>query len=277
MLEEQIMPAKQLATPRKAASGQTDAVVTGVPMVAVELPAGPDNGHEYQPDAQATARTSRDGVRTLLVDDHAIFLAGMRSFLEAHPGITVVGHARDGAEAVELACELEPDVILMDVTMPGLNGIVATRQIRTRVVGARILVVSMHAESRVVRRMFSEGAAGYLLKGSAPGDLIRGINALAEDETYLCPKAASLLMGDSGNGRNDDERRASFETLTPREREVLQLIADGNSSKEIAGALHLSIKTVETHRARLMRKLDLHSVAALTKCALREGITTLSD
>lgn len=279
------MAARRKSAPRRSATTEADAssgepAVVAIDLIDDETAGEAGNGHDAAARrdvaAHPAARAGRGGVRTLIVDDHAIFLAGLNAYLEAHPGISVVGYARDGFEAVQMACELEPDVVLMDVTMPGLNGVDATRQIRTRVETARILVVSMHAESNVVRRMFREGAAGYLLKGSTPGDLIRGINALADNETYLCPKAAGLLMGpvDGGDGNG---HAGNFDKLTAREREVLQLIAEGNSSKEIAGTLHLSVKTIETHRSRLMRKLDLHSVAALTKLAVREGITTLSD
>lgn len=235
------------------------------------------NGHESASDSSpapvAPVRSRR--VNLLLADDHSIFLAGLTAFFEGQPGLNILGHARDGEEAVQLAGELEPDVVVLDITMPGLDGIHATRRIRTHLADARVLILSMHADAPTIRRAFNEGAHGYLLKGSSPADLVRGIRALADDETFLCPKSSSLLMGNAFDAESATPACSSFDSLTDREREVLQQIADGSSSKQIAGALHLSVKTVETHRARLMRKLDLHSVAALTKCAIREGIVTL--
>ncbi len=208
----------------------------------------------------------------VIADDHAIFLAGLRMMLDAVPGVSVVGVAVDGLEAVRLVGEFEPEVAVLDVTMAGLHGVDAARRIRTRTPACRILVLSMHAESRVVRQLFRAGASGYLLKGSSPEDLVRAIHALADHETYLCPKAASLLMDDSRHGEAD---RPDFGALSPREREVMQFIAEGETSRDIAEALEVSVKTVDTHRSRLMRKLNLHSVAALTKCAVREGLTSL--
>ncbi len=209
-------------------------------------------------------------ITVLVVDDHALFRAGMQQLLENHPRVSVVGVAQDGHEAVDLAVKFKPDVITLDVTMPGLNGLDAADLMRSKGVQARLLFVSMHAEPSLVRRLLREGASGYVLKGSAPEDLLRGIVALADDETYLCPKAVGLVMG-----RNSGHEEATLDSLSPRERQVLQQIAEGCSSKDIGKKLSLSVKTIETHRARLMRKLDLHSIAALTKFALREGITQL--
>lgn len=238
----------------------------------------PNGGNgDTQPADRSFVRAERRCIRTLIADDHALFVAGMYAFLEGYPGISVVGCTSDGIEAVSKATELQPDIVLMDVTMPALNGIDATRQIRARAEHVRVLIISMHAESPMIRRVFHEGASGFLLKRSAPGDLIRAINAVANGETFLCPSAASVLMGGVREADGGARAGSKFEKLTAREREVLQLIAEGKSSREIAEGLRRSVKTIETHRARLMRKLDLHSVADLTKCALREGITTLSD
>lgn len=252
------------------AAGPVDGAVARPPALRSSAP---PTGPEPQATTSPPARRGR--VRLLLADDHAIFLAGLNAFFDGQPGVDVLAHARDGDEAVALASELQPDVVLLDLTMPGVDGVEATRRIRGQIEKARVLILSRHATAADVRRAFREGASGYLLKGSSPADLVRAIRALADHETFLCPKAASLLMANAFEGEGGTQVASGFASLSTREREVLQRIAEGGSSKEIAAALRLSVKTVETHRARLMRKLDLHSVAALTKCAVREGITSL--
>lgn len=239
-------------------------------------PPNPGDG-ESTPAAEVRelVPTRRECVRVLLADDHSIFLAGLHAFFEGQPGINILASARNGEEAVALACEVQPDVALLDVTMPELDGIGATRRIRAQAANTRVLILSRHANAGTVHRAFQEGATGYLLKGSSPADLVRGIRALADHETFLCPKAASLLMANAYEGESAPGPACNFHSLSEREKQVLQRIADGSSSKEIAAALCLSVKTVETHRSRLMRKLDLHSIAALTKCAVREGIASL--
>jgi len=231
-------------------------------------------------------------MKVLLADDHRIVREGLRSLLAAQPDMQVVGEAADGRQAVLMAKEMTPDVVVMDVAMPQLNGIEATRQISADEPGMKVVALSMHSDRRFVSEALKAGASGYVLKDGAFDELISAIRAVVSDRVYLSPRVAGVVVEDyvrrlptrgNGNGGHGphpgtDEhaaRRGAFDALTPREREVLQLMAEGYATKEVAHRLHVSVKTVETHRRQIMEKLDLHSVAELTKYAIREGLTTL--
>jgi len=215
--------------------------------------------------------------RILLADDHQIVREGLHSLLAQHDDMEVVGEARDGRSAVEMAKELSPDVVIMDVGMPHLNGIEATRQILNREPGAKVVALSMHADRRFMGEMLKAGAKGYLLKDGAFEELATAIRSVIADKVYLSPRIADVVVDDYVRrtpGTNGGDSSA-FAKLTPREREVLQLMAEGRATKEIAMDLKVSIKTVETHRRQIMEKLNIHSVAELTKYAIREGLTSL--
>jgi DNA-binding NarL/FixJ family response regulator len=213
-------------------------------------------------------------VRVLLADDHQLFRDGLRSLLQCAPGFEVIGEAADGLEAVRLTATLRPDVVLLDVSMPGLNGVEATRSIVAKAPGTRVLIVSMHADRRFVAETLRVGAAGYLLKDSAFPEVVRAIEAVMAGHVFLSPAITDVVAQDfAARGRPPES--SAFRLLTPREREVLQLLTEGIATKELAGKLSVSVKTVETHRRQIMDKLGLHSVAELTKYAVREGITPL--
>lgn len=194
--------------------------------------------------------------------------------LESHAGWEVCGEATDGREAVELAGRLKPDVLLLDIGMPNLNGLDATRQILAMMPEARILILTVHDSEQVVREVLAAGARGFLLKSDAGRDLLVAVEALQHRRTYFTPKVAQMML--DGYLRPHEESDAPTHcTLTPREREVIQLVAEGKTTKEVASALGLSVKTAETHRTNLMRKLNLHSVADITLYAVRNGIVQI--
>ena len=208
-------------------------------------------------------------LRVLLVDDHELMRHGLRSILEREAGIEVVGEAASGREVVALASALAPDVVVMDVAMQDMNGIEATRQVRSACPGVRVVALSSHSDSRYVTAMLGAGASGYVLKANAYDDLRRAVEAARHGKTYLCADVTQSVVNASLHG----ETGAS--PLTAREREVLQLLAEGLSSPEIGRRLFVATSTVETHRRNIMRKLGKHSVADLTKYAIREGLTSL--
>ena len=224
----------------------------------------------------------RSRMTVMLVDDHAMLRAGIRSFLEQQDGIEVVAEAQDGREAISLARKHAPDIVLLDIGMPGLNGLEATRQIHAQDPAINIIALSVHADSRYVTGMFDAGGKGYLLKTCESDELLRAMDAVKKGQTYVTPDVAHVLATPprEERGRGPGHHGAGLpppEILTPKEREVLQLIAEGVTSKEISARLRTSLKTTETHRTNLMRKLGLHSVAAVTRYAIREGITTLDS
>ncbi len=209
-------------------------------------------------------------IGVLLADDHRIIRQGLRSLLEKQPDMEVVAEAENGRTAVQLARRLSPDVVVMDIAMPDLNGIEATQQIIAEAPGVKIVALSMHSDKRFVARMLKAGASGYLLKDCAFEELARAIRTVAVNQIYLSPGIAGVVVEDFV--RHVSETDSS---LTPREREVLQLLAEGSSTKEIAARLQVSVKTVETHRRHIMEKLDIHTIAELTKYAIRQGLTSL--
>lgn len=213
-------------------------------------------------------------IRILLADDHKITRQGLRSLLEKQDDMEVVAEAENGRIAFRLVDELLPDVVIMDVTMPDLNGVEATHQIVTKYPDVKVIALSMHSDSLFVTEMLRSGAAGYLLKDCAFEELTRAIRAVMDDKTYLSPSISGVVVEDYLH-RLSKSHFSRSEVLTDREREVLQLMAEGKSTKQIALKLHISVKTVETHRRQIMNKLDIHTIAELTKYAVRKGITSL--
>jgi DNA-binding NarL/FixJ family response regulator len=211
-------------------------------------------------------------IRILLADDHHIMRDGLRLLLERQPGFEVVAEAADGREAVRFAQECCPDVAVMDIAMPALNGIEATRCIRETCQGTAVIILSMHHDESYVLRALRAGARGYLLKDSLKTDLLDAIRAVVQGHSHFSPKVSRLLQEDYFRELSAKQKEDSFELLTPREREILQLAAEGKTNKEIANLLNLSLYTVETHRSHILQKLDLHSVPELILYAVRKGI-----
>ena len=211
--------------------------------------------------------------RVLLADDHVLVRAGLRKLLESITSIEVVGEANDGLALLELVGTLRPDLILMDIAMPGLNGLEATARVRKDWPDVRVMILSMHQNEEYVRQALRHGACGYLLKDAAPLELELALSAVLKGETYLSPAVSRGVVTDYVQRlRNDDQPGSQ---LTPRQREVLKLIAEGSSTKDIARRLDLSVKTVDTHRTQLMKQLDIHEVAGLVRYAMRMGLISL--
>jgi DNA-binding NarL/FixJ family response regulator len=213
-------------------------------------------------------------IRVLIADDHQILRQGLRAMLEKEPNIEVVGEVENGRAAVQMAKKLAPHVVLMDVAMPDLNGLDATRQIRNESPKVKVIALSMHDDRRFVLNMLKCGASGYLLKDCAFKEILQAIHSVMDDRSYLSlgitdHVVKGLVYGSPGDGAT------AFSLLTPREREVLQLIAEGNSTQKIADMLYVSMKTVETHRVTMMNKLNIFNVAQLTKYAISEGLTSV--
>jgi len=209
-------------------------------------------------------------LRILIADDHEVARRGIRALLESHPGWEVCGEAADGRDAVSIASRLKPDLVLLDIGMPSLNGLDATRQIIAAVPQTRVLILTMHDSEQVVREVLAAGALGFLLKSDAGRDLLAAVESLQNRRTFFTRRVAQLVL--EGYLHPEEGDRLLRGVLTPREREVIQLLAEGKSTKEVATTLNLSVKTAETHRTNLMRKLDLHSVVDLTLYAVRNGI-----
>jgi DNA-binding NarL/FixJ family response regulator len=213
--------------------------------------------------------------RILLADDHAIMREGLKSLLVKQFGMSVVGECSDGNTAVRMARELEPDVVVMDISMPDLDGIEATRRITAVNKDVRVLALSQHSDMRMVTEMFRAGASGFLLKDAAFGELVRAVTTICEERTYISPDVAGGLVEKHVQRQAQRDDESALPLLSDREREVLQLLAEGNSTKEVAAKLMRSVKTIETHRHNIMQRLNLHSLPELTKYAVREGLTAL--
>jgi len=212
----------------------------------------------------------------LLVDDHKMMRDGLRVLLEQQSELQVIGEADNGRTALELTASLQPDVVVMDVGLPGLNGVEATRQLTTDHPKVKVVALSMHSDKRYVLEMLNAGAAAYLLKNSASDELLRAITAVRSNGSFLSPVVATTVIEAAQRGGSRSHVEAA-NALSSREREVLQLIAEGLTSKEIGNRLHLAVRTIDSHRREISRKLDLHTVADLTKFAIREGLTFLES
>ncbi len=210
-------------------------------------------------------------IRVLVVDDHATVREGLKSWIDAQPDMAVIGEEKDGNSAIEAAGEHMPDVVVMDITMPDMNGVEATRRIVSQLPHVRVLCLSAHADDHLVSAMLQAGASGYVLKAAAARELVEAVRAVAANQTYLSPAVASAVVRDYRSYLSEPEQ---VRKLTSREREVLQLLAEGHDTADIARRLSISVKTVATHREHIMEKVDLHNISALTKYAIREGITT---
>ena len=212
--------------------------------------------------------------RIVLADDHRIMREGLKSLLNEESDMEVVGEADNGRRAIEMVEEIVPDVVVMDIGMPELNGIEATRRIVLDHPDTKVVALSMHSDRRFMAEILKAGAAGYLLKDGAFDELAGAIRTVIAKKVYLSPRIADVVVEDYVRHLPRNEPSA-FAALTPREREVLQLLAEGKATKQAAACLHVSVKTVETHRRQIMTKLDIHSVAELTKYAIREGLTSV--
>ncbi len=213
--------------------------------------------------------------KVLLVEDQTLTRKGMRALLDDSPEIQIVGEAGNGREAVELTETLQPDIVLMDVAMPQLNGIEATRQIHSANPDVRVIMLSMHKDRQYVFESLKAGAAGYVPKDAAYTDLIAAIETVLSGRTYLPPPLQDMVMDDYAQRAQGKQISTDLEKLSGREREVLQLIGEGNSSMEIARLLHISVRTVDTHRQNIMGKLEVRTIAGLTKFAIRHGLCSL--
>lgn len=220
-----------------------------------------------------TLRTGIQNLRILIADDHDIIRRGLRQLLMAKPGWEICGEAKTGREALTLAEQLKPDIIVMDISMPELNGLEAARQLQKNSPQIGILILTMYFTDQLVREVIDCGARGYILKSDADKELVNAVEALANRRTYFTREASEILL--NGYSRPDvvlDSKATARNRLTAREREIVQLLADGKSSKQVASTLKISVKTAETHRANIMRKLELHSVSELVRYAIRNQI-----
>ena len=213
-------------------------------------------------------------INIIVADDHKIMREGLCSLLAKQPHIEVVAEAENGRKAVQLALEKKPDIVIMDISMPDLNGIEATRQIVAELSDTKVIALSMHSDKRFVVEMFQAGASGFLLKDCAYQELALAIDTVAASQTYLSPEIAGVMIEDYVT-RFPSPSSSPSSILTSREREILQLVAEGWSTKKIAAHLYVSVKTVETHRRHIMKKLDIYSIADLTKYAIKEGLTSI--
>jgi DNA-binding NarL/FixJ family response regulator len=217
-------------------------------------------------------RAAAGTIRVVIADDHAIVREGLRSLVEAQPGLEVVGEAGDGQQAWQCACDLTPDVLVLDLSMPGVGGAEAAERISRECPSVRVLALTMHEERGYVSRLLRAGAAGYLLKRTASSELVRAIRTVAAGGTYVDPSLAGALLTDAPHrGSRGGDGASRLGELTARETEVLRLVARGHSNKEIAAALEISVKTVETHKANAMTKLGLRTRAAVVRFAMDEG------
>lgn len=216
-------------------------------------------------------------IRVLVADDHTIVRKGLCALLDGHKEIEVVAEAENGREAIKKVEQVQPDIVLMDITMPGLNGLETTRQLKKRHPKMKILILTMHDNEEYIFETLRAGASGYLVKRTAPDELISAIHAVNRGESFLSPSISKrVIEGYIRFGQSEQEEDEAFIKLTDREREVLQLIAEGRVNREIAELLHISIKTVETHRSHIMEKLNIRNIAELTQYAIRKGLISLS-
>jgi len=215
-------------------------------------------------------------ISILLADDHKILRDGIRALLEKEPDFDVIGEADSGRTVIELACELKPDVIIMDIGMPDINGIEATREILSRVPSIRVLALSMYSDKRFVVEMLNAGATGYLVKDCALDEMLSAVRSVASNQRYIAPKLLETIIEDYMNNKCNNGMMKKTQ-LTPRECEVLRLIAQGYNSKKIASELYISVKTVDTHRQNIEHKLELYSVAELTKYAIKIGLISIDS
>ncbi len=216
-------------------------------------------------------------ITILLADDHKIIRDGLHSLIEKQPDMEVVGEAEDGRSTLKLAKQLKPNVIVMDISMPELNGIDATRQILEVLPKTKVIALSMYSDTRFVVGMFKAGASGYLLKDCAFEEIVQAVNTVLSDQTFLSPKIATVVIDNVKQQETAATNNSAFTLLTSREREIIQLIAEGRSTKVIAYNLNLSVKTIESHRQNIMNKLEINNLADLIKFAIREGLTSLDQ
>ncbi len=214
-------------------------------------------------------------INVLLAEDHTIVRKGLRALLDAADHLEVVGEAADGSEALQLVETLLPDVVVMDITMPHLNGLEATRQIKKAFPDVQVLILTMYTNEEYIFQVLKAGASGFLIKQSAPDELLLAIDAVYRGDSFLSPSVSRSLVDEYVRQAEETSADESYDNLTAREREVLQLVAEGHTNREIADMLHISVKTVGVHRANLMEKLNLHNVADLIKYAIRKGIINL--
>jgi len=211
-------------------------------------------------------------IRILIADDHVIIRSGLRLLLEQQPDFKVIAEANDGREALQMVSKFHPEVAILDIGMPQLNGIEATRQIVAQEPATQVVILSMHADEGYVLRALKAGAKAYIVKNSAEADLIRAVRSVAEGKSFFSPVISKMLLEDYVRQVREKEVEDSYDLLTPREREVLQLVAEGRSNKDVANILNLSLHTVETHRGNILEKLGLHGIPELILYAVRKGI-----
>ena len=215
------------------------------------------------------------GITIILADDHTIVRQGLAKLLEGEPGFNVVGEAENGREAVGKVEELKPDVVIMDISMPMLNGIEATRQIKKIRPKTRVIILSMHCHDRYIKELFSLGASGYLLKDSTGSDIVKAIQSAMDGDTYMSPAVSRLVVEDYVSTKKKSFREELYSSLSNREREVFQIIAEGHSTREISEILFISPSTVKTHRSKIMEKLRIENISQLVQFAIRIGIVDL--
>lgn len=215
-------------------------------------------------------------IKLLVADDHKIFRQGIKMLLEEESDLQVVGEASDGREAVKKATELKPDVILMDIAMANLNGLEATRQIKKQLPSAKVIMVTMHKNEEYVLQSFQAGASGFILKEGAVEELVSAIRSINSGKSFLSPSISKTLIDAYMRKMETGKTETPFDLLTDREREVLQLIAEGYTNREVAKSLFISVKTVEAHRAHIMQKLNIHDIAKLVKYAIQKGLVDLN-